>query len=303
MTEPGPSSVPGLSKADRYFIDAVARGDAAAWTQLVDRYQGRLVAFARQRLGSRADAEDLVQETFVGFLSALPHFRGDASLETFLFTILRRRIADFFRARPDRSAGGAPGDSGVPDPTDDRTASWYVRREETDRRRQQILAEAINDVVGAHRDALRFREVKMLELLLHVQHSNKEVAALVGATEQQVAMVKHRGLKQIARRAQRDAAALDAQGDDSAAGAGTQLLSLAWNQARPTCPKRTTIGAHLLGTLDDAWSDYVIFHLETVQCGICLANLEDLENASKSEVSRDWRHRVLQSTVGFLRRR
>ena len=55
-----------------------------------------------------------------------------------------------------------------------------------------------------------------------------------------------------------------------------------------------TIGAHLLGTLDDAWADYVVFHLETVQCGICRANLEDLENASKSEVSRDWRHRVLQ---------
>ena len=65
----------------------------------MQRYQGRLVAFARSRRLSDADAEDLVQETFVHFLRGLPAFRAQASVETYLFVILRRRVVEYFRGR------------------------------------------------------------------------------------------------------------------------------------------------------------------------------------------------------------
>jgi RNA polymerase sigma-70 factor (ECF subfamily) len=81
-----------LTEAERYLLESIRQGDADAWSQLVQRYQGRLLAFAHGRMRRSADAEDLVQETFLAFLKGLAAFRGQANLETYLFTILRRKI-------------------------------------------------------------------------------------------------------------------------------------------------------------------------------------------------------------------
>ena len=88
-----------LTQADRYLLEQIRRGDGDGWASLVSRYQGRLLAFARARLKQSADAEDIVQDTFFHFLKGLPNFREDASVETYLFTILRRRkqVVEFVR--------------------------------------------------------------------------------------------------------------------------------------------------------------------------------------------------------------
>src|SRR3954462_5751502 len=88
-----------LTQADRYLLQQITRGDADGWSQLVARYQGRLLAFARSRLPRKEEAEDLVQDTFIAFLEGLPKFRENASVETFLFTILRHKLIDFFRGK------------------------------------------------------------------------------------------------------------------------------------------------------------------------------------------------------------
>ena len=88
-----------LSQAERFLLEGIRRGDSEAWSQFVDRYRGRLLAFATSRLRSSADAEDVLQDAFMAFLKGLGRFRGEAGLETYLFTILRRRIVDFFRGK------------------------------------------------------------------------------------------------------------------------------------------------------------------------------------------------------------
>ena len=84
-----------------------------------------LVLFARQFVRTSADAEDIVQDTFFHFLKGLPAFRQDASVETYLFTILRRKLVDHFRGRHMRlcslqdvldSGGGAAGVGGLLEP-------------------------------------------------------------------------------------------------------------------------------------------------------------------------------------------
>src|SRR5437762_9988194 len=92
-----------LTQADRYLLDQIVRGDADGWSQLVARYQGRLLAFARGRLSRKEEAEDLVQDTFIAFLEGIKRFRENASVETFLFTILRHKIIDFFRGKQMRT--------------------------------------------------------------------------------------------------------------------------------------------------------------------------------------------------------
>jgi RNA polymerase sigma-70 factor (ECF subfamily) len=80
---------------DRRLLAAFRRGDRAAFDALFDRYAGRVLAFALQLTGGcRADAEDLVQETFVAAYRAAPGFRGGSRLLTWLLGILVRRHRD-----------------------------------------------------------------------------------------------------------------------------------------------------------------------------------------------------------------
>ncbi len=85
--------------ADQFLVEQICDGREGAWRQLIDRYSGRLLAFARTRTTGLADAEDLVQETFVGFLQSLGHYDPSRSLETYLFTILRYKLYDLLRQR------------------------------------------------------------------------------------------------------------------------------------------------------------------------------------------------------------
>ena len=60
-----------LNEAERYLLQQVRAGDADGWMQLVDRFEGRLTAFAARQLSNRDDAQDIVQETFLSFIKAL----------------------------------------------------------------------------------------------------------------------------------------------------------------------------------------------------------------------------------------
>ena len=52
--------------------------------------------------------------------------------------------------------------------------------------------------------------------------------------------------------------------------------------------------------LDEAWRDYVAFHLDKLGCEFCRANLEDLKQQSGRDDTSTFRKRVMESTIGFL---
>src|SRR5262245_30057226 len=54
---------------------------------------------------------------------------------------------------------------------------------------------------------------------------------------------------------------------------GEHSVGAVWRRQRLSCPTRDQLGAYLLGGLDADWRDYVKFHLQTVGCSFCLANL------------------------------
>lgn len=298
-----------LSEADRFLLDAVRRGDERGWPQLVERYQGRLLAFARSRVRNATDAEDLVQEAFIGLLRGLERFRGDSSLETYLFSILRRRIIDSRRGKAaslcllrDTLRGGRDDDSG-PGPearlaSSDPTASQYARNEEQHGEMHTALAEAIAELVRGYKESLNFRDLQVVELLFYAQLKNAEVAQSVGVEDGHVATIKHRSLARI-RKHLLDQSAGSQQG---AVDPPDALLTEVWEEHRLSCPKRSTIGGYHLGTLDPAWQSYTEFHLNTLGCRFCLANLDDLKQSEDRAHLDRLRERVLQSTVGFLKK-
>ncbi|MDA7950643.1 MAG: hypothetical protein MPJ24_04060 [Pirellulaceae bacterium] len=58
--------------------------------------------------------------------------------------------------------------------------------------------------------------------------------------------------------------------------AGIHTIGGIWRESRASCPSRGQLQKHLLGILGDAENDYLLFHIESVGCRICQANLEDL---------------------------
>ena len=83
---------------------------------------------------------------------------------------------------------------------------------------------------------------------------------------------------------------------------GEHSLGAVWRRERLTCPGRETLGSYLLEVLDEAEQDYIDFHLHTVGCPFCLANLADLEAQKKEPAPRakERRRRFFQSSAGYL---
>jgi len=76
-----------------------ARGEAAAYAELVERLEKPLINFLYRFVGERHAAEDLFQETFLRVIRRLGDFRPDAALDTWIYTIARNLALDHLKAR------------------------------------------------------------------------------------------------------------------------------------------------------------------------------------------------------------
>jgi RNA polymerase sigma-70 factor (ECF subfamily) len=84
---------------DEDLLRRCARGDTAAYRELVERLEKPLVNFIFRFVGERHAAEDLFQETFVRVVRTLGDFRPQASLSTWIYTIARNLSLDYLKAR------------------------------------------------------------------------------------------------------------------------------------------------------------------------------------------------------------
>lgn len=85
--------------SDLQLIKKARAGDETAFHDLVDRHAGRLYRFAYSLVGNEADAEDIVQETFVAAFRHLRSFRAEASVKTWLTRIVVKQAAKCHRWR------------------------------------------------------------------------------------------------------------------------------------------------------------------------------------------------------------
>lgn len=296
-----------VEDADSFLVAAIRKGDQRAWHQLIERYQGRLLAFARSRLREAGDAEDAVQEALLGFVTSLKHFDDSRSLETYLFAILRYKIGEAL-TRKQRRAEFTTGfdiedDSpGVIEPEDTETPSRVAAGHERAARQSELLATILRRLIEELRDKGKLEDLQVIEAIFYIGMRNKEVAELVGRDEKAIAGVKFRALGRLqeflAEATGQDARSLMDESQLSSEATITRV----WRQRRLSCLKRGTIGSYLLGVLDEPWLSYTRFHLDTVRCLMCRANLEDL-SAESEQVGKDHlSEQIFQSSVGFLSR-
>jgi len=79
-------------KAELQLIDRALKGSVDAFEQLVTSYQDQLYRFLLVRAANRADAEDVLQETFVAVFRYLPAYRSRYRFSTWIFTIALRQL-------------------------------------------------------------------------------------------------------------------------------------------------------------------------------------------------------------------
>lgn len=90
-TPPQGSAYPWQEVATEAFdvdLEALKRGDEAAFEALINRFHGPLMRLAMAYVRDRGVAEDVVQETWLTCLRSLDKFEGRSSLKTWIFGIL-----------------------------------------------------------------------------------------------------------------------------------------------------------------------------------------------------------------------
>ena len=92
-----------MQPADEILVKQSKKGDLDAFEQLVKRYENKVYNLVYRFLGNHVDAYDISQETFIKLYRALPRFRGESSLMTWLSRITVNVCRDELRRRKRRN--------------------------------------------------------------------------------------------------------------------------------------------------------------------------------------------------------
>lgn len=86
-----------LMSSDSVLIRELLAGNESALRRFYNSYKNRLVFLIKQKIDSLEDVEEIAQDTFLDCLDALRNFNGNSSLYTFLVSIARHKIIDYYR--------------------------------------------------------------------------------------------------------------------------------------------------------------------------------------------------------------
>jgi RNA polymerase sigma factor (sigma-70 family) len=153
-------------QGDAKLIAMARSGNPGAFETIVDRYQGRLLGFCRQMLGSTEDAEDVLQEVFVNAYRAMLADEREINLRPWLYRIARNRCLNHLR-KP--TADAQESMDMIPAVEASSTAEKVHNREEF----RQLLVD-VKKLPETQRSALLLREMDAL--------SYEEIAAAMETT-------------------------------------------------------------------------------------------------------------------------
>lgn len=177
---------------DEALAKEAARGDRAAFDEIVRRYGRLLVQFIAGRTGCFQDAEDIVQETFLRSYQHIGSFDGRYSLKNWLYTIAYRVAVSMYRKKQplalpqetmremtDVTADEKPQGSGIwavvqAMKPDDHTVLWL-------RYKQELDIEQIAAIMGKSQTGVR----------VHLHRARNRLAKKIGVTKQSAAVCEY----------------------------------------------------------------------------------------------------------------
>lgn len=208
------------SESDKQLVKRIRSGESDAWQECIDLFEGRLTAFARSRLSDQSSAEDIVQETFMGFLKALPNYDDNTPLESWLFSIAAHKLIDAMRRSGRRPTvplllPGSDGGGGREPSGGGRAASSMMRSHEKSFAESAVVEICMSSLIHDFKKSGSWERLECVELIFVLGWANKDVANRLNITEQAVANHKFfvvAKLKDAARKAQIQNVNLDGMG-------------------------------------------------------------------------------------------
>jgi len=188
------------SESDRLLVQQIRQGDARAWELLIARYEGRLLAFIHRRLRDRSASEDVVQETFIGFLNSLPNYDETRELQTYLFTIASYKLTDHLRKsgrHPMQHVSDGASDILHQKLDSHKVASSVARSGERRGLESDAVARSLTMLLDQWRQQGEYVRIKVLELLFVKGWPNRDAAAFLKVSEQQVANIRFAAVKKL----------------------------------------------------------------------------------------------------------
>ncbi len=180
---------------DEELVRRFKRGDREAFSELVVRYQSRIFTLCLRWLGERQVAEEVSQDVFIALYRALPGFRGESRVSTWIFRVavnhcknrrvyLRRRHRDRHEPLEGEERLDAPARQIADDgPGTDQG----VHRSEAER----ILSEALADMEESYRTILILRDIEGM--------AYDDIARVLDLRKGTVKSRLHRARSQLAR--------------------------------------------------------------------------------------------------------
>jgi RNA polymerase sigma-70 factor (ECF subfamily) len=194
-----------FGRNDDELVAALRAGDEAAFTALVDELTPALMRVALMHVASRAVAEDVVADTWLGVINGIDRFEGRSSLRTWIFQILlniartrgkrEKRTLPFASLRRRAEEGG---DEPAVDADRFQGAGAWARppqewqgveaQIESDETRG-VLLDAIRDLPPRQRDVIALRDIQ--------GYSAEEARNALGLTETNQRVLLHRARSKV----------------------------------------------------------------------------------------------------------
>lgn len=159
---------------EKELVNRAASGDKEAFRQLFETYYTKVYNAAFQVVRNSADAEEIVQESFVKAYLALPGFKGDSSFYTWLYRIVRNMSIDVKR-KLSRRFQAAPGEIDFERQSDQpELGTRPAKPDEAFETKEGLtqIQRALSNISGEHKEILTLREIEGL--------SYEEIAEITG---------------------------------------------------------------------------------------------------------------------------
>lgn len=184
------------------LVERAQAGDRAALGALYDHLAGRVYRFALFRVGSRADAEDLTQRTFLKMIETLPRYQARGiPFEAWLFRLARNGVIDHLRRRRTHQPLEALAEAGSPGPTPEESAELALEFRRIER--------ALQTLTPIQQEVIGYRFMAGL--------SPREVGLVMGKREGAVRALQFRALQALRSSLDGDAPDQEATGRDAIA--------------------------------------------------------------------------------------
>jgi len=172
------------SKSDGEIIQACQKGDQAAYTELVSRYQERAFWVAYNLLGNMDEAKDTAQEAFIRVYRAIDRFDFNMNFYTWLYRIVTNLAIDHLRKLKKRRHTSLDGlEEVIRDPSAEQQPSFRQEREE----KKNTVREVLKKLPEKYKTMLVLRDIEGL--------SCREISSIINATHATVRWRLHTARK------------------------------------------------------------------------------------------------------------